>query len=185
MSQPTSSTFQALFNAALQDYQNQTGINLVDHPFSKQLETCESISSVTAILLEQAQSFREFRENDGKLMRALNSSIDVLGAPSISSALSETIGFVVRRKHLSVYLTPDGYSTAIPTRESDIRRHWHPTGRMFAFLRSHPRISLTSSYPRRSTKCVLATTHWLTFSRPSRTFSAGSVFIPGSLLLQP
>jgi hypothetical protein len=98
MSQPTSSTFQSLFNAALQDYENQTGINLVDHPFAKQLETCESVSSITAILREQAQSFHEFRENDGRLMKALNSSIDVLCAPSISSALSETVGLVVRRK---------------------------------------------------------------------------------------
>jgi len=98
MSQPTSSTFQALFNAALQDYENQTGISLVDHPFAKQVETCESVTSITVILREQARSFREFRENDGKLMKALNSSIDVLCAPSISSALRETIGLVVRRK---------------------------------------------------------------------------------------
>jgi hypothetical protein len=98
MSQPTSSTFQALFNAALQDYENQTGTRLICHPFARQLETCESVSSITSILQEQAQNFREFRENDGKLMKALNSSIDVLCTPSISSALSETIGFVVRRK---------------------------------------------------------------------------------------
>jgi hypothetical protein len=98
MSQPTSSTFQSLFNAALKDYENQTGISLVDHPFAKQLETCESVSSITAILREQAQRFHEFRENDGKLMKALKSSIDVLCAPSISSALSETVGLVVRRK---------------------------------------------------------------------------------------
>jgi hypothetical protein len=98
MSQSTSSTFRALFNAALQDYENQTGINLADHPFAKQLETCDSVSSITAILQEQAQSFRKFRESDGKLMKALDSSIDILCAPSISAAFSETIGLVVRRK---------------------------------------------------------------------------------------
>jgi hypothetical protein len=98
MTQPTSSSFQALFSAALQDYENQTRTRLLCHPFAKQLETCESVSSITAVLQEQAQSFREFRENDGKLMKALNSSIDVLCAPSISSALGETIGLGVRRK---------------------------------------------------------------------------------------
>jgi len=98
MSQPTSSSLQALFSAALQDYEIQTGTRLLCHPFAKQLEMCESVSSITAILQEQAQSFREFRENDGKLMKALNSSIDVLCAPSISSALGETIGLVVRPK---------------------------------------------------------------------------------------
>jgi hypothetical protein len=98
MSQSSSSTFQALFNVALQDYKDKTGTSLVDHPFAKQLETCESVSSITEILLEQAQSFREFRENDGKLMKALNTSVDVLCSPHISSILSETIGLVVRRK---------------------------------------------------------------------------------------
>jgi hypothetical protein len=110
MSQSSSSpTFQTLFNTALQDYKDKTGTSLIDHPIAKQLETCESVSSITAIIQEQARGFREFRENDGKLMKALNSSVDVLCAPSISSALNEAIGLVVRLKALSVYLVPDGH----------------------------------------------------------------------------
>ena len=99
MSQSLSSfTFQTLFNEALQDYKDKTGTSLIHHPFAKQLETCESVSSITSILQEQAQSFREFREDDGKLIKTLNSSVDVLCAPSISSALNEAIGLVVRPK---------------------------------------------------------------------------------------
>jgi len=94
------STFQALFNATLHDYEDKTGTSLVDHPFAKQLKSCESVSSISAILREQAQGFREFRENDGKLMKAFNSLADVLCSPSINSALSQTIGPVVRRKTL-------------------------------------------------------------------------------------
>jgi hypothetical protein len=100
MSQPSSSlssNFRILFDAALQDYQDKTGDTLTDHPIAKQLETCESVNSITVILHEHARSFREFRENDGKLMKALNSSVDVLCSPSISSALNETIGLIVRR----------------------------------------------------------------------------------------
>ena len=97
-SSSSSSTFQALFNAALRDYKDKTGTSLIDHPIAKQLESCESVNSITAILQEQAQRSREFRENDGKLMEALNSSVDVLCAPSISSALNAAIGLVVRRK---------------------------------------------------------------------------------------
>ena len=98
MSQSSSSIFQALFNTALQDYKDNTGTSLIDHPFAKQLETCESVSSITTILQEQAHSFREFRENDGRLMKGLNSVVDVLCTPSISSALNEAIGLVVRLK---------------------------------------------------------------------------------------
>jgi hypothetical protein len=99
MSQLSSSTtFQALFDAALQDYKDKTGNTLTDHPIAKQLETCESVNSITAILQDQARNFREFRKSDGRLMKALNSSVGVLCAPSISSALNEAIGLVVRRK---------------------------------------------------------------------------------------
>jgi hypothetical protein len=87
-----------LFDAALQDYRDKTGNTLADHPIAKQLETCEYVNSITAILQEQARGFREFTENDGKLMKALNSSVDVLCSPSISSALNEAIGLVVCRK---------------------------------------------------------------------------------------
>ena len=94
----SSSTFQDLFNAALQNYKDKTGNTLTDHPIAKQLETCESVSSITTILQEQAQSFREFRENDGKLMKALNSSVAILCTHSINSALKDAIGMVVGLK---------------------------------------------------------------------------------------
>ena len=99
MSQPASSTtLQALFDSALEDYKTKTGGTLTDHPVAKQLETCESVDSIIAILQEQAQAFREFRESDGRLMKAINSSVDVLCTPSITSALNVAIGLVVRRK---------------------------------------------------------------------------------------
>ena len=100
MSQP--STFRILFDAALQNYKDNTGNTLTNHPIAKQLETCESVNSITAILQEQARSFREFRENEGRLMKALSSSVEVLCAPSISSALYEAAGIVVRCKCSSV-----------------------------------------------------------------------------------
>jgi hypothetical protein len=62
------------------------------------LTLCESVNSITAVLQEQARSFREFRDNDGKLMKVLNSSVDILCVPSISAALNEAIGLVVRLK---------------------------------------------------------------------------------------
>ena len=98
MSQSSSSTFQALFNAAVQDYKDKTGTSLIDHLIAQQLETCQSVVSITSILQEQAQSFRQFSENDGRLMKALHSSVEVLCTPSISSALNSAIGLVVRLK---------------------------------------------------------------------------------------
>ena len=97
MSRPSS--FQDLFNAALQDYENQTETKLVEHPFAKQLEECDSVDSIVAILQEQAQTFRKFRGDDGKIMKSLKSSVDVLYMLSNSTLLGEGIGLVRKILH--------------------------------------------------------------------------------------
>jgi hypothetical protein len=79
------SSFQDLFDAVLQDYQIQTGTSLVDHPLAKQLESCNSVDSVTAVLQEQAQIFREFRGDDGKVMRSLRYSVNILYTLSVTT----------------------------------------------------------------------------------------------------
>ena len=80
------SSFEDLFNAALRDYQNQTRTSLVDHPFAKQLESCDSVDSITAILQDQAQIFHEFRGDDGKLMKSVKYSVNILYTLSITTA---------------------------------------------------------------------------------------------------
>lgn len=81
MSQP----FQDLFNAALQHYENQTGTKLVEHPLARQLEACNSVDSINAILQKQAQIFTKFRGDNGKLMKSIKCSIGVLYTLSVST----------------------------------------------------------------------------------------------------
>ena len=98
MSQSSSpSTFQALFNTALQNYKDKTGNSLVDHPFAKQLQECNSVESVSTILEEQARVFREFRDH-GKLINSLRRLADILCC--VTTVLSEGIGLVVRPKRI-------------------------------------------------------------------------------------
>jgi hypothetical protein len=186
MSQPSSSsTFQAIFNTALQDYKDKTGSSLVDHPFAKQFQECDSVESITTILEEQARIFREFRDH-GKLVNSLKCLVNILCSPFFTTVLDKGVGLLVcLKKHSLVYPVEDGYSTAIPASKSNICWLRHLTRRMSLFPRSHPHISLTYGFPRRPKKCVLAMTHWLTFSRPSRTSSADSVFMPGIPPTQP
>ena len=100
MSQPSSSTsFQGLFNAALENYENETGTKLIEHPLAKKLETCDSAESITIVLQEQAQKFREFRGNDGKIMKFLKSSVDVLYPLFTSPIIGKVIGLVVHTNH--------------------------------------------------------------------------------------
>jgi hypothetical protein len=78
MSHPTSSSFHSIFNAALQDYKNQTGTKIDDHPIAKQLEMCNSVDSITSVLQDYALRFREFRGGDGKIMKSVKSVVGIL-----------------------------------------------------------------------------------------------------------
>jgi hypothetical protein len=144
----SSSSFQALFGAALQDYEIRTGTSLVNHPLAKQLEECDSLDSITAILQEKAKGFRGFRRDKGKLMKSVKCSVNVLYILSISTVLGEGVG-VVRPKQSSAFLVLDRYSPAIPACESHIRWHCHPTRCMSLFFHSQLHISLTSKFGRR------------------------------------
>ena len=55
-----------LFEAALEDYKQQTGIELAKHPLAKRLQYYNSVEFVTAILREQAQDFEESRGSGKK-----------------------------------------------------------------------------------------------------------------------
>jgi hypothetical protein len=98
----TPSRFRLFFDAALQDYEKQTGINLADHPFAKQLESCDSVESITTLFQEQAQDFSEFRGNDCRIMRPLKSAVSILYALSTSTVLSEAIGLVRRNALIDI-----------------------------------------------------------------------------------
>ena len=88
------SSFPLLFEYALQDYENQTGTKLVDHPLANQLESCHSLDSITAILHGQARNFREFRGDDGRIMKSLKCTVNVLYTLSTSTVLGGSISLV-------------------------------------------------------------------------------------------
>ena len=88
-----SAPFLSLYNSALQDYTTQTGTNLVDHPFAKQLEKCESVGSISSLFQENVRIFHEFRREDGRIIKSLKCAVHVLHTLS-SSVLGEGIGLV-------------------------------------------------------------------------------------------
>jgi hypothetical protein len=93
MSASGSSRLQVLFEAALQDYQTQTGIALAvvaEHPLADQLQSCDSVDSVAAVLCDQTQAFNEFRGKD-KVLKPLKT---VLSHLHKLSAVGKAIGLV-------------------------------------------------------------------------------------------
>jgi len=138
MSYPSPSlSFQSLFDLALQDYEKQTGTKLVDHPLAKQLETCDSVESITAFFQQQTRAFREFRGDDGKVMKSLKCAVHVLYTLAASSALGEGIGLVrlVAARRPWDFPVFDAH-LAIPAGNSNIRRFCRPT--LSTFLSASP-----------------------------------------------
>jgi hypothetical protein len=88
-----SSNLEVLFETALQDYENQTGIALAKHPLAEHLQNCNSVESVTAVLHEQTQAFNEFRGKE-KTLRLLRNAVSVLYKLSSGADFSQAISLV-------------------------------------------------------------------------------------------
>jgi hypothetical protein len=87
------SRLQVLFEAALQDYEKQTGIALARHPVAVQLQECDSVESVIAVLNEQTQAFGKFCGRD-KIMKLLRNAVSILHKLSVAPDLGQAVGLV-------------------------------------------------------------------------------------------
>ena len=87
------SRFEALFESALRDYEEQTGDSLAKHPLAERFQKCQSVDSITTLLQEKARAFREYRGRD-KITNSLKSVVSVLHRVSAVTAAGHSIGMV-------------------------------------------------------------------------------------------
>ena len=85
-----SSNFQDIFQAALKSYQKQTKNDLLFHPLASQLQNCDSVNDILAILRDQVQQFDKSQSGDERLTKWLGPTVNVLNAFSdtISAGVS-------------------------------------------------------------------------------------------------
>ncbi|KAH9046070.1 hypothetical protein EDB84DRAFT_740815 [Lactarius hengduanensis] len=84
------STFKAIFDNALKDYENKTGTNLTIHPLADKLRTCDSPDAVLNVLQEHVRAYEESRNGDQRLTKLLDPAIHILYL--FSAALGEGVG---------------------------------------------------------------------------------------------
>ena len=89
--------FAAIFQAALNEYENVTGKPLRAQPFATQLDGCDTPQAISNVLRSQAQAFNESPSGNEKLMEYLGPTVDVLF--TFSGTLGEGIGLVRRLTH--------------------------------------------------------------------------------------
>ncbi|KAH9039669.1 hypothetical protein EDB85DRAFT_2272704 [Lactarius pseudohatsudake] len=89
----SSSQFDSIINAALNEFKEKTGKNLLDDWLAKELQSCNSVEAVMDIIQGQAEAFDKFRNGGSKLMKWIRSSVHVLY--TISATLGDGVGAVV------------------------------------------------------------------------------------------
>jgi hypothetical protein len=100
MSQTPATTFniQELFENALKEYERRAGTKLLEHELTIALESCDSADSVIEVLQTEAKKFQKFRGDDGKVMKWLNRTVNLLYTLSTNQLVGLGVGFVVRGK---------------------------------------------------------------------------------------
>ncbi|KAH9177267.1 hypothetical protein EDB89DRAFT_2240064 [Lactarius sanguifluus] len=89
----SSSQFESIINAALNEFKKKTGKNLLDDWLAKELQSCDSVDAVMDIIQGQAEAFDKFKNGGSKLMKWVRSSVQVLY--TISAALGDGVGVAV------------------------------------------------------------------------------------------
>ncbi len=88
----SSSNFKSILDTALShalsEYKKKTGNQLLDHPLATEVQRCDSVDAILAILQGQAEAFQEFRAGDQRLIKWISPMVDVL------YTFSETLGGV-------------------------------------------------------------------------------------------
>ena len=74
------SHFQAIFQAALKSYRKQTKKDLLAHPLVSQLQSCDSVTAILAILQDQVREFEKDSDGDDRLTKWLAPTVNVLNA---------------------------------------------------------------------------------------------------------
>ena len=87
-----SSSFEAIFNAALKSYEKQTKKDLIAHPLASQLQKCDSTSAILAILQDQVREFDQACSGDERFTKWLGPTVNVLYA--FSATVSGGISLV-------------------------------------------------------------------------------------------
>jgi hypothetical protein len=93
----STSNFTRIFQAACDEYQKLTGHNLYTHPFSSEIQSCNSPDAISVVLRNQAQTLIKGRKGHEKLLKYLNPTVNILF--TFSGALGEGVGLVGLSSH--------------------------------------------------------------------------------------
>ena len=116
----TTSNFQFIIDTALADYTKITGTDLSKTPFAAAIQQSISPEVILQLLHEREESFKEYRDENQKLINCLTPTVKVFQA--LSNILGEAVNQVSRAFHPATLLTVTS-SDPIPTSKRLVCRH--------------------------------------------------------------
>ena len=90
-----STSFQAIFDKALIDYQEQIGVELDKHPLADELRGCDSPDNVLRLLEIKANAFKVYRDGNRKLINWISPVVQVVH--TLSGVLGQAVSSMSRR----------------------------------------------------------------------------------------
>ena len=91
----SSTSFETIFNAALEEYERKTKKNIASHPLAAHIKSCDSPSAILAVLRAQVQESDKSQSADERLTKWLDPTVNVLCA--FSGILGNAVGLVIIR----------------------------------------------------------------------------------------
>jgi hypothetical protein len=90
----------SILDLALEEYRKNTGNDLLSHPLSVELQRCDSVDGILAILQRQANTFEQSRDSSRGLMKWISPSVHILY--SFSAALGDGVSLVCLGNELMI-----------------------------------------------------------------------------------
>jgi hypothetical protein len=91
----SSTSFESIINAALEEYKKKTKKDIASHPLAAQLKSCDSPSAILGVLRAQVEASDKSQTADERLTKWLDPTVNVLYA--FSAILGDAVGLVIDR----------------------------------------------------------------------------------------
>ena len=98
-------SFQAIIDRALADYQEQIGVQLDKHPFAVELRGSDSPDNVLKLLETKANTFKAYRDGNRKLINWLSPVVQVIHTLSGVLGQAVSVSLMNRMRRLSKSLS--------------------------------------------------------------------------------
>lgn len=81
-----------LISNSLAEYAHQTGIDLSQNPFAEKFQQSTTVDAILELLQEREKAFKEYRDENRRLINCLSPAVRVLNA--FSDLLGEAVSLV-------------------------------------------------------------------------------------------